>query len=73
MKPLGLIAGGGDLPLAIARRCEAEGRPVFVIRLAGFADAHLNRWPGADFGTRAPAVAPTIGSAMKAETESGPS
>ena len=50
MKPLGLIAGGGDLPLAIARRCEAEGRPVFVIRLASFADAHLNRWPGADFG-----------------------
>ncbi|HRO33628.1 MAG TPA: UDP-2,3-diacylglucosamine diphosphatase LpxI [Brevundimonas sp.] len=50
MKRLGLIAGGGDLPLAIARRCEAEGRPVFVIRLAGFADAHLNRWPGADFG-----------------------
>lgn len=50
MKPLGLIAGGGDLPLAIARRCEAEGRPLFVIRLAGFADAHLHRWAGSDFG-----------------------
>lgn len=47
---LGLIAGGGDLPLAIARRCEAEGRALFVIRLAGFADVHLERWPGAEFG-----------------------
>jgi hypothetical protein len=47
---LGLIAGGGDLPLAIAARCEAEGRPLFVIRLSGFADPHLVRWPGGDFG-----------------------
>lgn len=50
MTKLGLIAGGGDLPLAIARRCEAEGRPFYVIRLAGFADVHLERWPGAEFG-----------------------
>ena len=35
MKRLGLIAGGGDLPLAIARRCEAEGRPVFVYNFLG--------------------------------------
>lgn len=47
---LGLIAGGGELPHAIARRCEVEGRAVFVVRLAGFADAHLERWPGATFG-----------------------
>ena len=44
--PLGLIAGGGDLPGAVARRCEAEGRPVFVVRLAGFADPSLARFPG---------------------------
>lgn len=44
--PLGLIAGGGDLPGAVARRCEAEGRPVFLIRLTGFADASLARYPG---------------------------
>ena len=43
---LGLIAGGGALPQAIAARCEAEGRPVFVIRLNGFADPHLARYPG---------------------------
>ena len=47
---LGLIAGGGDLPAAVAARCDAEGRPVFIIRLAGFADPHLTRWPGAEFG-----------------------
>jgi DUF1009 family protein len=47
---LGLIAGGGALPLAIAARCEAEGRPLFVIRLTSFADAHLSRYPGADLG-----------------------
>ena len=49
-RKLGLIAGGGDLPLAVAARCEAEGRPIFVIRLEGFADPHLVRWPGDDFG-----------------------
>jgi DUF1009 family protein len=47
---LGLIAGGGDLPAAVAARCDAERRPVFIIRLAGFADSHLVRWPGAEFG-----------------------
>lgn len=47
---LGLIAGGGALPLTIASRCEAEGRPLFVIRLTGFADPHLARYPGADIG-----------------------
>ncbi|MFN6983070.1 MAG: UDP-2,3-diacylglucosamine diphosphatase, partial [Brevundimonas sp.] len=47
---LGLIAGGGDLPAAVAARCDAGGRPVFIIRLAGFADPHLTRWPGAEFG-----------------------
>ncbi|MDY6923291.1 MAG: UDP-2,3-diacylglucosamine diphosphatase LpxI [Pseudomonadota bacterium] len=50
MSRLGLIAGGGALPLSVAARCEAEGRPVFVIRLAGFADPHLARYPGVDAG-----------------------
>jgi DUF1009 family protein len=47
---LGLIAGGGALPLAIAARCEAEGRDLFVIRLTGFADPHLVRYAGDDIG-----------------------
>ena len=47
---LGLIAGGGALPVSVAARCEAEGRPVFVVRLAGFADPHLAHYPGLDAG-----------------------
>ena len=47
---LGLIAGGGDLPLAIAARCEVEERALFVIRLSGFADPHLVRYSGVECG-----------------------
>ena len=47
---LGLIAGGGALPVSVAARCEAEGRPVFVVRLTGFADPHLARYPGVEAG-----------------------
>ena len=50
MSRLGLIAGGGALPVSVAARCEAEGRPVFVVRLTGFADPHLARYPGVDAG-----------------------
>jgi DUF1009 family protein len=50
MSKLGLIAGGGALPLSVAARCEAEGRPVFLVRLAGFADPHLARYSGIDAG-----------------------
>ncbi len=50
MSRLGLIAGGGALPLAVAGRCEAQGRRVVVVRLAGFADPHLARYPGVDAG-----------------------
>lgn len=50
MNKLALIAGGGALPVSVAARCEAEGRPVFVVRLAGFADPHLAHYPGVDAG-----------------------
>ena len=49
-RKLALIAGGGALPVSVAARCEAEGRPVFVVRLAGFADPHLAHYPGLDAG-----------------------
>lgn len=35
---LGIIAGGGELPLAIARAAEADGRTVFVLALSGMAN-----------------------------------
>jgi len=47
---LALIAGGGDLPISIAERCDAERRALYVVRLAGFADSRMARWDGADFG-----------------------
>ncbi|HTX49823.1 MAG TPA: UDP-2,3-diacylglucosamine diphosphatase LpxI [Caulobacteraceae bacterium] len=50
MTKLGLIAGGGDLPLALAAHCRDTGRPLFVVRLAGFADAGLSSHEGADAG-----------------------
>lgn len=62
---LGLIAGGGDLPQAVAQRCDAEGRDLYVVRLDGFADPHLTRWPGDDFGMA------QIGAILKALKENG--
>lgn len=50
MSKLGLIAGGGALPLALATHCAAEGRPLFVIRLKGFADPALSTYDGGDAG-----------------------
>jgi DUF1009 family protein len=50
MARLGLIAGGGSLPLEIAEHCRRVGRPVFVIRLKGFAEPALAGFDGADVG-----------------------
>ncbi len=62
---LGRLAGGGDLPQAVAQRCDAEGRDLYVVRLDGFADPHLTRWPGDDFGMA------QIGAILKALKRSG--
>ena len=50
MTKLGLIAGGGGLPHALARACQTSGRPYFVIRLKGIADGDWSGHPGADVG-----------------------
>lgn len=50
MRKLGLIAGGGTLPVEIARHCEQAGRPLFIARLKGFADEQLTAFPGAEVG-----------------------
>lgn len=42
MSTLGIIAGGGDLPLAIASEC---ARPVFIVALAGSADEAVEKFP----------------------------
>jgi DUF1009 family protein len=50
MRKLGLIAGGGGLPVEIAEHCERSGRPLFVIRLKGFAGDGLAPYAGAEVG-----------------------
>lgn len=50
MRKLGLIAGGGSLPVEIAEHCQRTGRPLFVIRLKGFAGAGLDPYAGAEVG-----------------------
>ncbi len=50
MRKLGLIAGGGNLPVEIAEHCQRSGRALFVIRLKGFADAGLEKFTGAEVG-----------------------
>lgn len=50
MRKLGLIAGGGTLPVEIAEHCRRSGRPLFVIRLKGFAGPELSPYAGAEVG-----------------------
>ncbi len=48
--PLGIIAGLGELPVAIAEQRTGAGRPVFVLRVAGFEEPRLAAYPGAVVG-----------------------
>ncbi|MDE2500186.1 MAG: UDP-2,3-diacylglucosamine diphosphatase LpxI [Alphaproteobacteria bacterium] len=42
---LGIVAGGGELPLAIAESARANGREVFILALLGSADAWVSSYP----------------------------
>ena len=42
---LGLIAGGGDLPRAVAQSARAAGRPVFVVALRGMCGDWAEEFP----------------------------
>lgn len=48
--PLGLIAGLGDLPVAIAENAVATGQGVHVLRLKGFEEPRLENYPGGVVG-----------------------
>ncbi len=50
MARLGLIAGGGALPVELASARQTAGDPAYVVRLKGFADPELRRFEGADVG-----------------------
>ena len=46
-RKLGIVAGGGELPIALAEHCAGEGRDFFVARITPFADPPLVAFPGA--------------------------
>lgn len=43
--PLGILAGSGDLPLHIARRATAAGRPVHIVGLKDSASKEIESYP----------------------------
>jgi UDP-2,3-diacylglucosamine hydrolase len=45
MSALGIIAGGGELPRAVARSARDSGRNVFVVGLRGAADPEIAEFP----------------------------
>lgn len=40
-KPLGLIAGKGDLPRLLVEECKAQGRPIYILALEGQTETSL--------------------------------
>lgn len=64
-RKLGVIAGGGELPVALAEHCAATQRSYFVARVAPYADAALEAHPGASHGLGA------MGARMQAMREAG--
>jgi UDP-2,3-diacylglucosamine hydrolase len=47
---IGIIAGGGELPVRLAQACRDGGIAHYVARIEGFADPALKAFPGAAFG-----------------------
>jgi len=44
-EPIGIIAGGGHLPVSLAKAVIKSGRDVFICALEGFGDPELNTYP----------------------------
>lgn len=49
-RKLGIIAGGGDLPVLLAEHCAAAERPYFVARISPYASPALEAHPGVTLG-----------------------
>lgn len=64
-RKIGIIAGGGELPVLMAEHCAATGQPYFVARLSPFADPALEAHPGVTLGLGA------MGARMQAMREAG--
>ena len=65
MAPLGIIAGLGELPVQVAEAALERGQGVYVLRLRGFEEAALERFPGEVSGIA------EIGKAFKAFRNAG--
>jgi UDP-2,3-diacylglucosamine hydrolase len=64
-RKLGVIAGGGELPIVLAEHCRATNAPYFVARIFPYADAALDAHPGATNGLGA------MGARMEAMRNAG--
>lgn len=64
-RKLGIIAGGGELPIVLAEHCAGTGAAYFVAAIAPYADARLASHPGAIHGLGA------MGARMRALREAG--
>lgn len=64
-RKLGIIAGGGELPVLLAEHCAATAAPYFVARIAPYADRALDPHPGVTLGLGA------MGGRMQAMREAG--
>ncbi len=62
---LGVIAGGGELPVVLAEHLAASAQPYFVARITPMADSALEGHPGAGHGLGA------MGARMQAMREAG--
>ena len=65
MAPLGIIAGLGALPVQVADAAMARGQGVYILRLKGFVEAELERFPGEIAGIA------ELGKAFKAFRQAG--
>lgn len=64
-RKLGVIAGGGELPVVLAEHLAATQRPYFIARVEGMADPALEAHPGAAHGLGA------LGARMDALRDAG--
>jgi len=65
LAPLGIIAGLGELPVQVAEAAIERGQGVYILRLKGFEEPALERYPGKVAGIA------EIGKAFKAFREAG--
>ena len=64
-RKIGIIAGGGELPVMMAEHCAASSQPYFVARISPFADPALEAHPGVTLGLGA------MGARIQAMREAG--